>query len=70
MQARRQADAGGAAGEGNEEVMIAGQARLGHLRQHLAHHAAQGLAGQDIVADQIFGHGRNGSTQRRESERQ
>ena len=45
--------------EGDEEMMVAGQAFLGGVGQHAAHHAAQRLLGQEVVTDMI-GHERPG----------
>src|SRR5690606_12728480 len=41
--------------EGDVEMMISRQALFGRLGQYAAHHAAQGLLGQKIVAD-VVGH--------------
>ena len=38
-------------------MMLARQALLGGVGEHLAHHAAQRVLGQDVVADVIDGHG-------------
>ena len=43
--------------ERNLEMMIAGQAVLGGIRQNGAHDAAQGGLRQDVVANVISGHG-------------
>jgi hypothetical protein len=40
--------------EGNEEMMLAGQAGCRHFLKHLADDIAQGILGQDIVPDKIF----------------
>ena len=47
--------------EGDEEVVLAGQAGLRHLGKHFAHEAAQGVLGEHVVADEVFGHRREGS---------
>ena len=38
-------------------MMLARQAVLGGVGEHLAHHAAQRVLGQDVVADVVGGHG-------------
>jgi hypothetical protein len=55
-QARRYAHARGAREEGDEEMMVAGQAGARDLAQHLAHHPAQRVLGQNVVADVIVSH--------------
>ena len=45
--------------ERDVEMMIARQALLGGVGEHVAHHAAQRLLGQEIVAD-LVGHGASG----------
>ena len=40
-------------------MMVAGQALLGGVGQHVAHHAAQRVLGENVVADVIDGHGAN-----------
>jgi hypothetical protein len=55
-QARRDAHARRSRQEGDEEVMVAGQASPRHLGQDLAHDAAQRLLGKNVVADVVFGH--------------
>ncbi|GLI22679.1 hypothetical protein XFLAVUS301_23530 [Xanthobacter flavus] len=37
-------------------MVVARQAGLGHVREHPAHHGAQGLLGEKIVADVIDRH--------------
>jgi len=37
-------------------MMVARQARARDLGQHLAHDAAQGLLGENVVADVVVGH--------------
>ena len=37
-------------------MMLAGQAVLGGIGQDVAHHAAQGLLGENVVADMVRGH--------------
>ena len=57
QQPRRQLHALGLRHEGDEEMMLARQAMLGGIGQHLAQHAAQRVAGQHVVADMIGRHG-------------
>ena len=54
-QAIRHAHAGARGIERDVEMMVARQALLGGVGQHLAHDAAQGLLGQKIVTD-VVGH--------------
>jgi len=49
----RHAHAIGQRVEFDEEMMIAGQALFGRVREHAAHHAAQRLLGQEVVADLV-----------------
>jgi hypothetical protein len=51
-----EANAGGARHEGNEEVVVTGKPGLGNLGQNLAHDAAQGFLGENVVSHMIFGH--------------
>ena len=44
-------------------MMLAGQAVLGGVGQHVAHHAAQRVLGQEVVADVIDGHGADSDDQ-------
>ena len=60
----RHAHAVGVGVEGDVEMMVAGQALLGRFGEHAAHHAAQRLLGQEIVAD-LVGHGPSGNRQER-----
>ena len=55
--ARGELHAGRARVERDVEMMLARQrAGLGHIGQHAAHHRAQRLLGQEIVADVVDGH--------------
>ena len=56
----RHAHAGGMGVELDEKMMVARQALLGGVGEHAAHHAAQRLLGQEIVAD-LVGHAGNGA---------
>ncbi len=59
-QARRELHAGRARIERDVEMMLARQAAgLGHVGEHAAHHRAQRLLGQQIVADVIDRHPAN-----------
>ena len=51
-----EANAGGARHEGNEEVVVTGKPGLGDFGQNLAHDAAQGFLGENVVSHMIFGH--------------
>src|SRR5262249_21809174 len=55
--AGRKAHALGAGVKRNIEMMLARQTILGGVHQHLTHDAAQGVLGQDVVADVIDSHG-------------
>ena len=59
QQPRRQLHALGGGQEGDEEMMLAGQAVLGGVGQHAAQHAAQRVARQHVVSDMIGRHGRS-----------
>ena len=39
--------------EGDEEMMVAGQAACGDVGEHLAHDAAQRVLGEQVVADEV-----------------
>src|SRR5262249_38795503 len=55
-QPRRYAHARRAGVERDEEVMLARQPVLGCVREDALHHAAQGLLGQEVVADMVGRH--------------
>jgi hypothetical protein len=57
-QPRRQLHAFGGRQEGDEEMMLAGQAVFGGIGQHAAKHPAQRIARQHIITDMIGCHGR------------
>ena len=42
--------------ECDEEMVVAGQARLGDFRQNLANHATQSILHENVIADHVFGH--------------
>jgi hypothetical protein len=52
--------AGRVGDEGDEEMVVAGQAGLGDFRQNLADHAAQRILHQNVIADHVFSHARSG----------
>ena len=54
-----QPHAGRRGGEGDLEMMFAGQPFLGRIGQNGAHHAAQRFLRQDVVTNVIDGHVRN-----------
>ena len=55
-QAVRHLHAVGLGIERDVEMMLAGQAVFRGVSQDVAHHAAQGLLGENIVADMVRGH--------------
>ena len=55
LQALRQHDARGRGIERDVEMMVAGQPRLGSLREHGAHDAAHGVLGQRVIVDRRLG---------------
>ena len=57
-QPRRNLHALGAGIERNVEMMLARQAVLGGVLEHVAHHTAQRILGEEIVADVVDGHDR------------